>query len=485
MSTICQPLLDDPADLFTQLYDALDDDLFRTEEAQGWLTSERVQEIAAIVEEQLIAQGTLNGEEVEESIEFAADSEERIFAHLLGLDRAFSYVNPLTATYDPAALLPLSSRYVLTGQFNTENTTGALLPRVAFPGREILDVETRADAFVSVVRVPQDVWERTDHSKIRNDADFGRRDRERGIAVACIPFLADPNELTWQVERRGGRPRFRIAPKRGDQTRDRVGRLVRALDDLGANVVVVPELCLSAELLETWQQVLAESLPLPGSVLRWIFVGTGSVALEEPPRNRGVLLDRSGDILLSQDKLYAFTITTEQLRDWRLTELLGEETAVESLARGDRITVAESGIGRLVILICEDLSRVSDLSNPLVAHGVSLALAPVFSKPTLEHHWEHSHAKVYAQAAGTQVVISNSLVVARLMGEEHAGTSLAHSPDGHEVGRSENEETISMFRLSAWRHPQVMGGLRIEPADVDPEEPERSSREFGTRFVDP
>ena len=473
MSSFSQPLSRDPADLFAQLYDALGDEAFRSDEAQGWLSSESVNEIAAMVEERLILGGALDPEEVEESIEFAFETEERIFAHLLGLDRALSYVNPHTATYDPAALLHLATRYAQTGRFDTGAVPGAVLPRVAFPGREVVEMEGRADAFASVVRVPPEEWERTDHSVIPNNVDFSRRERERGVAIACVPFIADPDELSWEIEYRNNLRRFKVRPIARAETGDRIERIVRSLDDLGASIAVLPELCLSNETLEMWQQALDEISPLPGSVLRWVFVGTGPIGSSDLPPNRGVLLDRDGSILLEQDKLYAFTMSSEQLHDWHLTEKLGDEQAVELMSRGERVTVAECGLGRLLILICEDLARVTELGSPLVAHGASLALAPVFSKPTLAHHWEHSHAKIYAQAAGTQVVVSNSLVVARLMGEDETGTSLAHSPEGHEVGRSESEDAVSMFHLAAGRHPQVLGRLRFRPSEIETDEPSR------------
>jgi hypothetical protein len=86
-------------------------------------------------------------------------------------------------------------------------------------------------------------------------------------------------------------------------------------------------------------------------------------------------------------------------------------------------------------------------------------VVPVFSAPILEWHWEHRSAKIYADAAGALVVVSNSLVVAREMPEppERPGTALASTPDGHELGWSENAEQISQFQINGGGPPLVIG----------------------------
>jgi predicted amidohydrolase len=184
------------------------------------------------------------------------------------------------------------------------------------------------------------------------------------------------------------------------------------------------------------------------SNLRWIFVGTGAFGDKTLPANRGYLLDRlTGQVLVEQDKLFPFTLSEEQLEAWNLSPLLGREPISEAIARGDMISVAESAIGRLVILVCEDLSRLDQLLNPLVEHGVSLAIAPVLSKPTLAHHWEHARAKVYADAAGTSVVIANSLVIASLLDQVEAGTALVHGPGGFACASAGLPDEVVLLRV--------------------------------------
>ena len=52
----------------------------------------------------------------------------------------------------------------------------------------------------------------------------------------------------------------------------------------------------------------------------------------------------------------------------------------------------------------------------LYAFGVSHVLVPIFSKQTHPRHWEDNAARAYAAAQGATVIVSNSLVLARMKG---------------------------------------------------------------------
>jgi hypothetical protein len=96
--------------------------------------------------------------------------------------------------------------------------------------------------------------------------------------------------------------------------------------------------------------------------------------------------------------------------------------------------------------VCEDLGRVTDLSKTLRLHGTSHLLAPVFAKPTLEHYWEHSAAKVYAGATGTTVFVVDSLVVGRLSKPQgKLGFCLTHGPPGTLLAEAEGAADVACF----------------------------------------
>lgn len=110
------------------------------------------------------------------------------------------------------------------------------------------------------------------------------------------------------------------------------------------------------------------------------------------------------------------------------------------------MTVVESSIGRIAVLVCEDLARLMDLGPMIRDAGVSHVFTPVLSKETLPHYWEHVKAKEYAREVGAVVVVANSLVIARNMGESGSiSCSLLHSPEYTRFGHAQSPEDVSLL----------------------------------------
>jgi predicted amidohydrolase len=440
----------DAADLFCEIFDQFEAPSLDPHEVDSWMTNPQVMDISAFTEGQVPDTGTLDADEVWSTIENAEDVDQRRFAYLQGIDNALLHAHPHTASHDSAGLTAIASRYARTGKLNTNATPGALLPRYAFPAEDdLLTVENLADAMTSVVRVSPGAWAQTDHLTIPRRSDFHRLHRERGVVFGCVPFLEKFAELDWEVRQVGGAALFRTSLVASDEVRDRIDSVLGALDDSGAMVGIIPESCLSNELLAWWQEAVTDSVVPRESRLRWIFVGTGPVGEREPPGNTGIVLDRlTGEVLMKQDKLFPFHLGQDQIETWGLGDYVGTNSAREDITRGDSVTIAESALGRLCILICEDLARTMDLGPPLRDHGLSVAICPVFSDVIQMHHWEHNKAKDYADQVGTQVVVANSRAVGHNRGEVSFGTALAHSPHETDLGATSSCQEVVLFRVS-------------------------------------
>jgi predicted amidohydrolase len=466
----------DPADLFAHLVGELDPRGFDRVETLAWVRDERARDIADILEEAALDKDGISSESIEELFDVVDEDDyaPRVFAVLLGLDRALMYANPYFGSFDQGALTTVALRYALTGKLNTDSTSGVLLPRCAFPGRRSYTPNSLNDAFQSVMWVPAGDWDRTDQVRIPTRNDLTRRERERGVQVVCVPVLVDADELRWAVDSRNGARFYAIGPGPDATLKGRVRELLAALDASGAEIALLPELSLDQELLQEWREALDARAPESGE-LKWLIIGTGNVGPEGKRVNRCVVLDRvTGETVLEQDKIYPFTLTEEQLEDWRLKEFLGDSAVEEDIASGRRVRVAESRVGRLVVLICEDLARLMDLGLALRSQGISHVFSPVFSKETLPHHWEHDMAMQYANEAGAAVIIANSLVVARRMSEEGPWrTALAHSPTTTQSRTSAYWAQLSFFEMLPGDFlPLEMDAARPrEDDDVDREDP--------------
>jgi hypothetical protein len=261
------------------------------------------------------------------------------------------------------------------------------------------------------------------------------------------------DELEMTVRSDDDTRRYRIGP-RTEPLRARVREVLEALDDSGASIGMLPEATLSDELLAVWRQVLSDTPPEWDATLHWILVGTGPVGGSEPPHNRAVMLLRDGGHpIVHYDKHHDFTLSAAQIERWKLESRLGAGKAAEDICRGTRLVIRESSLGRFAILICEDVTRLTDVGAALAHFGVSHVFAPIFSAPIEDRTWDSRAGRDVVKHLGASVVVSNSLAVGRAI--DPAGRlgicSVAVPP-------SDAEEE--------WRPIDVHVGKAAHPAEV-------------------
>lgn len=128
----------------------------------------------------------------------------------------------------------------------------------------------------------------------------------------------------------------------------------------------------------------------------WVHLGSLAIRCESGAklRNRGYLIDKSGEIRAFYDKLHLFDVDLPTGESWR-------ESA--AYAPGRRAVVAESPAGPLGLSICYDL-RFPDLYRALTDAGARvLAVPAAFTVPTGLAHW-HVMLRARAIEAGAYVV---------------------------------------------------------------------------------
>jgi predicted amidohydrolase len=445
VSSVCQV---NYADLFCELFDGLDPAEFRAA-GERWAGDLGVLAIAAEVTSDAL-DGTLSVPAVLERVEQAPNGARArlTFALLRGLDAALAHANPLLGGVPPPLLAEYALGYAESGRFDSGAVPGALLPRFAQPGRRGQLPDDVADAFGAVVRVGARDWAACDHTTLPAHARLARPHREAGLRVAMAPMIREPDELHWEVHERGGLRFYRIHPADREPTRLRVERVIAGWDQHDVAIGVVPELCLSPDLLATWQAALRGRERAATSRLRLVLAGSGNVTRATPPANVAVLLDATtGETLAHQPKLHPFNLSPEDVDLWQLGDRFTGPID-EDLSRGDRVCVIEAGGARLAILVCEDLARLHAFSATLHAHGVSLILVPVFARPTKDRRWERARAEVYSDATGATVVVANSLVMAAILGSPTpVGTAIAIAPGHAAVGHAAEPDDIVVFTL--------------------------------------
>jgi predicted amidohydrolase len=427
------------ADLFCELYDALDEDVVR-ENAASWLEDEKVKSLAASfaadVESKDRPAAALLTRLANESVPREHPGEDRLdrrrYALLAGLDRAFAALNPaLTVSGRPLPdqLVRLKAHLQEHGRLDTGVNGGALLPRMVDRSRKPGNVASKRDLFTSVVRVPSESWQRCELVRVPETAAIRRAELGAGLRVACVPVIADPREMRFRVRSAAGGLYYRIVPAERAATVRRIERIVAALDAAGAAIAVAPELTLSRGLTRAWQKALRDPARVGGS-LRLVMAGTGCLRMSlGRAANTAVVLDgQSGVVVARQHKMFPFDFSTKELARWQLTGRLGAEPVAEDLRHGRDLVVLDTGGMRIAILICEDLAKLLDIAPVVRDLGVSHVLTPVFSRPLRAHRWEQVAAAAHSRETGTTVIVSNSLVMSRVL-SQRGGTALVLAPE--------------------------------------------------------
>jgi predicted amidohydrolase len=435
------------ADLFTRWYDELHRAAVRTHGA-GWLADPALDSRSKLFMADVEQGRPVGAIEMRLNSGSRQDRDRDLFAALLGLDLAFRHVHPLAVAGGPGAertldaLLELQARVAATGRLDSGRHGGALLPRLVEPARTHGEPDDKRDLFHYVLRVPDDSWQRCDVLRMNETQLLHPTDVAAGVTVACVPVIAEPAELNFLVGSTG----YRIAPAGADATLDRIGEIVTALDRSSALIGMAPELTLTPELLERWQAALARRRR---TRLRWVLAGSGPIVEQRGrPTNTAVLLDaRTGEVIGTQGKQYAFDFTAEELARWGLESRLGTEPITEDIARANRLTVFDAGSQRVCILICEDLGRVVDLGPVVRDLGVSLILVPVFGRPIQEQHWEQQAANVHVRTIGATVVVANSLVVHEITGKNGATAIVVPAAGKVKLDRADGPADVVCFRL--------------------------------------
>ncbi|ONI75130.1 hypothetical protein ALI144C_41005 [Actinosynnema sp. ALI-1.44] len=440
----------DPADAYVKLYD-----LLRAVDASvlsDWSDSEHVGEIADQVRLCVERDGNLS----EQLLPDPLIESPGVFGVLLGLDLALLHASK---EMDSLAFNPLDrlrTRLTLTGRLN-DQTSGFLMFKRASSLRPNEDPE-HLDDFLNLIRVPgyesadlnvHFVPELYDLPDMEAIVDAGELGSPPPLTVAQLPFLAEPEDVEWKTI--NARSAFYTTAPVSERLLPHLSQALRALDESGAVLGVLPEASLDDALLDKWCELL-EATPRPdGGLLTWILLGSGPVRSVGPslqssrPPNRAVLVHRSGRsrLLLTQDKQFGFAFTVDKQHEYRVG--LGDVKRDEFIPHVHQLNLLESRLGRFGVQICEDLGR-PERHHSVTTAGVTHLVVPVLAASMWNQGWQARAGETLGVRCGMKVVVSNSLAIHRFFNEMPAPTLLVVSgPLGTQDHYLRSEEMVRVY----------------------------------------
>lgn len=206
---------------------------------------------------------------------------------------------------------------------------------------------------------------------------------------------------------------------------------VREADGGGAAMLFTPEMSglldrdrerASAHLrMQDEDMVLAAVRAAAAETGLWVHLGSLALLGGAGERlvNRSLVVDATGDVRASYDKIHLFDVDLSTGESWR-------ESA--AYAPGERAVVAESPLGPLGLSVCYDL-RFPQLYQRLTDAGAHLLAVPAaFTVPTGKAHW-HVLLRARAIEAGA-FVIAAAQVGTHEDGRQTYGHSLVVDPWG-------------------------------------------------------
>jgi hypothetical protein len=358
------------------------------------------------------------------------------FSLLRAIDLAFATVDPYDHVHDRGWFGRYRQNLMTLKRYNADAGDGYVLPRRCFPTRPQPVPDHVSEYFQSLMLVER-VPDHLHFAAIESDLDFKNRIRsEATIEVGCVPFLDHFGELEIRrVERADAW--YSIQAKDDDDWaghwHERCTEALANLDQSGVHIGMLPELALTDEILRSWKRILQDTPRPRTSRLEWVLVGTGPLtadpAFDQQP-NRAVLLHRrTGKTIMWQDKCEPFTLTDAQVDAWQLTAQLSDGPLAEWMRDSKERYVLDTRMGRIAILVCEDLSRMLPVGAELALLGPTHLFIPIFAPPIIRHRWQEQSALQFANTVGSVSVVANSQVVKPVGGDESC-TALAILPTG-------------------------------------------------------
>lgn len=243
------------------------------------------------------------------------------------------------------------------------------------------------------------------------DIGLASLDADDPINIAIVAVVQNANELDWKFDESGT---YEVSlPDRS--TEKVISRTLRCLDEISgeAHLVVMPELVSNSRLNDAicaWLMKNRENGALfpiavvAGSLLKY---ETG----EERPRNTATLLDGEGTLQIEQHKLNKYTLKAAHHSTLNLSDADIDRDYVENI---DTSPVAATlcdfpGLGRIAIVICEDLARTQPWRRILIAAGPELTLSPIMNGASeADWRWATNSAEEISNESGSTVIVANS-----------------------------------------------------------------------------
>jgi predicted amidohydrolase len=232
---------------------------------------------------------------------------------------------------------------------------------------------------------------------------------KRQLKVAVVPLIPTTDQFEWSRTELLGVPSFRVALKNQESIANAALSALSSAANVRCDILVFPELCLTTAM----QKAIGDWLYANSKGYPWLVVaGSAPTPTRDGSgdlHNRAIVFNGVGWPLMQYHKLHRYEMSRREQDRYGLADVFGEIARIEDIAVDPlEIGVLDTQVGRMAVVICEDLSAV-ELLEPLVSGlGLDWLLAPVLDGSQTHERWTARFGRRYAER-GSALVVATSL----------------------------------------------------------------------------
>ncbi|WP_188261694.1 hypothetical protein [Azospirillum tabaci] len=318
--------------------------------------------------------------------------------------------------------------YKRHGRFNSDAAEGQLILRPGLFDRSVNIREVTplrgsfdaADLFHTLLLLPPTLAAECPHGedgerpvsvafhRVAEVADQCPSDPDWAPVVGVVPLALAEEDLVLGTFSKDGADWYAATP--GDLGA-RASSAIDALAAEGATIVVFPEVAADPATLGAIKAAVRRQA-VDGPI-RYVLVGVRQDGeMGGKPRSTAVLLDRTGAEMFCQTKLHCWDLDADQCRSYDVRGPDGRllDEAKEFIAPGDGVTIVElPNMGRLAVMICEDLGREKPAAWLCRAKLLDWIVTPVMDAGLTEERWQAHAGDESSRAGSCRVVVANSM----------------------------------------------------------------------------
>ncbi|OYD82779.1 hypothetical protein [Azospirillum brasilense] len=318
--------------------------------------------------------------------------------------------------------------YKRHGRFNSDAAEGQLILRPGLFDRSVNIREVTplrgsfdvADLFHTLLLLPPTLAAECPHGedgerpvsvafhRVAEVADQCPSDPDWAPVVGVVPLALAEEDLVLGTFSKDGADWYAATP--GDLGA-RASSAIDALAAEGATIVVFPEVAADPATLGAIKAAVRRQA-VDGPI-RYVLVGVRQDGEKGgKPRSTAVLLDRTGAEMFCQTKLHCWDLDADQCRSYDVRGPDGRllDEAKEFIAPGDGVTIVElPNMGRLAVMICEDLGREKPAAWLCRAKLLDWIVTPVMDAGLTEERWQAHAGDESSRAGSCRVVVANSM----------------------------------------------------------------------------